>query len=97
MNTSPAYTDKPYLNQIMSPTTRSHIFKFMYRFLNAPNNKDLYGKLTGKGDFLLKELSSVVDIVEERMYSVKDDCEKAIAEGLLTDHTWYRRHRKVEQ
>lgn len=64
--------------------TRGHLFKMLYRFVDAPKNKDLRETLA-LGDF--NEMLDVVDQIESRLNGIEDD-EKAEAEGLLGSHSW---------
>lgn len=69
--------------------TRGHLFKMLYRFLEAPKNLDLRSQLA-EGDFL--NMIDVVDQVEHRVGHYKD-IQKAESEGFLGTYTWYMRHR----
>ena len=72
--------------------TRGHLFKMLYRFVDAPNNKDLREALA-LGDF--DEMVGIVDRIEERLNG-EEDCERAQSKGLLGAHTWYMRHRSED-
>ena len=69
---------------------RSHLFKMLSRFLDAPNNLDLREKMS-EGSYL--EMIQVVDEIEFRMMAANLDPEKAQEMGLLNTKTWYMRHR----
>ena len=69
--------------------TRGHLFKMLYRFVDAPKNRDLREKLA-LGNF--DEMLGIIDEIEERLNGMID-CERAQSEGLLNHHTWYMRHR----
>lgn len=69
---------------------RGHLFKFLYRFVDAPLGGDLR-KLLAEGDF--EDMKRVVALVEERLAEVNFDTEAAEAKGLINHKTWYMRHR----
>ena len=69
--------------------TRGHLFKMLYRFVDAPKNKDLREKLA-LGDF--DEMVGIVNLIEERLNG-EVDCDRAQSNGLLGPNTWYMRHR----
>ena len=69
---------------------RSHMFKFLYRFLDGPQNYDLRARM-GKG--LLTDIHEVVSLLKKRLATVDYDEHKALAVGLLGPTLWYLRHR----
>jgi hypothetical protein len=69
---------------------RSHMFKFLYRFLDGPQNYDLRARM-GKG--LLTDIHEVVSLLKKRLTTVDYDEHKALAVGLLGPTLWYLRHR----
>jgi len=69
---------------------RSHIFKFMYRLIDAPSNHDLRDKLaTGS----LQEMIGVIDTLSQRLSQVDYDTKVAEERGLIGKTHWYMRHR----
>jgi hypothetical protein len=69
---------------------RSHLFKMLYRFMDAPAHIDLRERLaTGT----LEEMMGVVEEVKRRLAVVDFDTELAEAQGLINGNTWYMRHR----
>lgn len=72
---------------------RSHLFKFLYRLVDAPRNADLRG-LLAEGD--LDEMTGVVTTLRERAAEVGFDSERAEKAGLLGPTNWYRRHRDAK-
>ena len=74
---------------------RSHMFKILYRFIDARKNSDL--RLTmAKGTF--QEMISCFNEMKIRMETIRSadgtyDIELAVEKGLLGPTTWYWRHR----
>lgn len=69
---------------------RSHLFRLLFRFVDAPKNKDLR-QILAKGR--LPEMYEVINTIYERMQTVDMDVECAIEAGLLSKTSWYMRHR----
>jgi hypothetical protein len=69
---------------------RSHLFKMLYRFVDAPRNADLRMQLA-TGDF--ETMKNVVTQLNQRMALIDYDTDIAIEEGLLGSTHWYYRHR----
>lgn len=69
---------------------RSHLFKLLYRFLDAPKNADLRSLLAeGKRS----DMSHVVDQLKHRLAVVSGSEDVAVEMGLLGPTIWYMRHR----
>jgi tRNA-dihydrouridine synthase 1 len=69
---------------------RGHLFKFLYRMVAAPKNRDLQAMLA-TGSY--EEMSGVVAALKERMSEVGFDTQLAYERDLLGPTTWYMRHR----
>ena len=69
--------------------TRGHLFKMLYRFLDAPKNLDLRAQLAETN---FAGMLEVVDKIEDRVGHLKDSS-TAESEGLLNSYSWYMRHR----
>lgn len=74
------------LNQVV----RSHLFKMLYRFVDAPSNRDLR-ELLSEGNF--EEMLSVVATLKTRLSATSFDMELSKQRGLINDTHWYFRHR----
>jgi tRNA-dihydrouridine synthase len=93
-------TTKEYLTIVQSyplprplfQVVRGHLFKFLFRFVDAPSNQDLR-RLLAEGTF--EDMLRVVDIIEERLAVVNFCTKTAEEKGLLNTpgKTWYMRHR----
>jgi tRNA-dihydrouridine synthase len=91
-------TTKEYLEIVQSyplprplfQVVRSHLFKFLYRFVDAPLHTDLR-QLLAEGTF--EDMKRVVLLVEERLSTVDFNTELAESKGLLNSKSWYNRHR----
>jgi tRNA-dihydrouridine synthase len=94
-------TTKEYLRTLEShplprplgQVVRGHLFKFLFRFVDAPANEDLR-RMLAEGTF--EEMKSVVSIVEERLAAVDFNIELAQETGLINHKTWYMRHRDAK-
>jgi len=93
LSTSREYLALAYQHPTARPSQviRGHLFKMLYRFVNAPRNTDLRSLLA---DGPYENFPQVVDEIERRVSvsSVAFDPDNAINEGLLTPTTWYNRH-----
>jgi hypothetical protein len=71
---------------------RGHMFKILFRFLDAPKNKDIQ-KTLADGNFA--EMAAVVDVIEQRLQTSTGfiSVDEAIHLGLLSTKSWYYRHR----
>ena len=69
---------------------RSHLFKILYRFTDAPKNNDIRRQLAD-GDF--EQMKNVVVKIHEKMNAINYDTDKGVAEGLIGTTHWYYRHR----
>ena len=69
---------------------RSHLFKILYRFSDAPGNTDLRSQLAN-GNF--EDMKDVVVKLHERMILINYDTEIGMEQGLIGATNWYYRHR----
>ena len=69
---------------------RSHLFKILYRFLDAPKNADLR-RIVAEKD--IPNMLQVVIELKNRLSSVDNNTEKGIQEGYIGPTIWYMRHR----
>ena len=69
---------------------RSHLFKMLYRFSDAPNNVDLRMQLAN-GDFEM--MKNVVVQLHERMSKIDYQTDVGVEKGLIGKTHWYYRHR----
>jgi Dihydrouridine synthase (Dus) len=69
---------------------RSHLFKMLYRFSDAPNNVDLRMQLAN-GDFEM--MKNVVVQLHDRMSKIDYQTELGVELGLIGKTHWYYRHR----
>lgn len=70
---------------------RSHVFKILHQFLDASNNIDLRNELA---ECDVQDINHIIDKLEERYRNLQDRNENELCErGLLSDHSWYFRHR----
>lgn len=69
---------------------RGHLFKMLFRFLDAPAHFDLREALA-KGT--LEDMSNIVLELERRLSVVDFDTNLAIEKGLVGSTNWYMRHR----
>ena len=69
---------------------RSHLFKILYRFSDAPGNTDLRNQLAN-GNF--EEMKDVVTKLHERMSVINYDTNIGMEQGLIGGTNWYYRHR----
>ena len=69
---------------------RSHLFKILYRFSDAPGNTDLRSQLAN-GNF--EDMKDVVVKLHERMILINYDTEIGMEQGLIGGTNWYYRHR----
>ena len=69
---------------------RSHIFKILHRFFDAPQNYDLRARVA-EGN--IYDMMSVIDELKHRMSKVDNDVERAMSLGMLGQTNWYYRHR----
>ena len=91
-------TAKEYLDLVLSyplprplnNVVRGHLFKFLFRFVDAPASSDLRS-LLAEGNF--DDMQRVVKMVDERMATVNYDMVTALERGLLNNRIWYMRHR----
>jgi hypothetical protein len=71
---------------------RGHLFKLLYRFVDAPKNADLR-EILSRGH--LAEMSRVLPELHRRIAPHGWDDAQLEQAGLLNDRTWYWRHRGV--
>ena len=72
---------------------RSHLFKMLFRFLDAPNNRDLCIQM-GKGN--IEDMEYVLAVLNERFAGIigtQDEISDCVDRGLLGPTRWYFRHR----
>jgi Dihydrouridine synthase (Dus) len=69
---------------------RSHLFKMLYRFSDAPKNTDLRTQLAN-GDF--ETMKNVVVQLHERMSAINYDTALGEELGMIGKTDWYFRHR----
>lgn len=69
---------------------RGHMFKMLYKMVDAPRNKDLQSTLSVAS---YEEMKEVLAELKIRMSKVDFDTERADKQGLLGPTTWYMRHR----
>lgn len=69
---------------------RSHLFKILYKFSDAPNNIELRGQLAN-GNF--EEMKDVVLKIHEKMSKIDYNTELGEELGLIGKTHWYFRHR----
>ncbi|KAJ1389974.1 dihydrouridine synthase-domain-containing protein, partial [Ochromonadaceae sp. CCMP2298] len=77
---------------LFSCVMRGHLFKMLFRFLQADANRDLQ-KLLSEGSY--RQMVGVVALLEERLRGVDFDTERAVERGLCTPAGtgYYMRHR----
>eukprot|EP01041_Mallomonas_annulata_P012477 gene12477-26247_t len=73
-------------------TVRSHLFPILFRFIHSPKHLDLRRKLA-EGDFI--QMVEVVEELKQRMSVVDFNMNIALEQGLISENTWYMRHRGV--
>jgi tRNA-dihydrouridine synthase len=96
LDTVREYLDIVRSYQLPSPlyqVVRSHLFKMLFRFMDAPSNRDLR-TLLGTGDihdmdYVLLELEKRFDGVQGTPNEIPD----LVSRGLLGPTLWYYRHR----
>lgn len=69
---------------------RSHLFKLLYRLVDAPKNSDLR-TILAEGD--RQKFNHVVQELKSRLSVVNCDANLAVDMGLLGPTVWYMRHR----
>ena len=69
---------------------RSHLFKILYRFMDAPKNADLRRILAEKD---LPDMVQVVIELKNRLSTIDFNTEKGIQIGYIGPTIWYMRHR----
>lgn len=69
---------------------RSHLFKMLHRFLQAPMNVDLRNRLS-KCPF--GEMRGLLQEIDRRVGMEDYDPVRCLQKGLLSEETWYMRHR----
>jgi hypothetical protein len=72
---------------------RSHLFKMLFRFMDAPANKDLR-QLMGNGD--MADMDHVLEVLNERCAGIEgtpDEIPELVEKGMLGPTLWYYRHR----
>lgn len=69
---------------------RGHLFKILYRFVDAPSNRD-QREILATGSW--EQMKGVVEVLRERLSYVDFDTQLAEEKGLLGPTTWYMRHR----
>ena len=69
---------------------RSHLFKILYRFSDAPGNTDLRSQLAN-GNF--QDMKDVVVKLHDRMARINYDTEIGMERGIIGHTNWYYRHR----
>lgn len=96
LDTAQEYLDIVVSHRLPRPlyqVVRSHLFKFLFRFVDAPRN-EVERKLLAEGDF--DEMVSVVHTLRERAAEVGFDTKVAEEKGLLGPTSWYHRHRDAK-
>lgn len=94
-------TVREYLDSVRSykppkplyQVVRSHLFKMLFRFMDAPGNRDLC-MLLGKGN--IDDMDYVIDTLTDRFVGVEGSDEEIasfVQRGLLGPSQWYLRHR----
>ena len=78
------------LPRALSQVVRGHLFKFLFRFVDAEKNAD-FRQLLAEGKY--EDMKSIVRRLEERLASVDFDTKAAEEQGWLNNRTWYMRHR----
>jgi len=81
-----AYSKPKQYNQVL----RGHLFKMLFRFIDAPKNSDLRLILAEGNN---EEMFYVVSEIKERMSRVDFESNRAIEEGFMNTRNWYMRHR----
>eukprot|EP01042_Synura_sphagnicola_P004997 gene4997-6366_t len=76
------------------PVVRGHMFRFLFRFLDAPNGLDLRERMQYAS---VEDMSRIVDEIKTRLLPTYEDDQEAVAAGLLSSRTWYGRHRGEEE
>ena len=81
-----------YTSQIrpINHVLRGHLFKMLFRFIDAPNNSDLRLILAEGSN---EEMLQVVHEIRNRLSKVNYNSELAIEHGLMNTRNWYMRHR----
>lgn len=69
---------------------RSHMFKMLYRFMDAPINADLRKRLSEEG---LSGMHQVFTELKERLSRIDFNTDVALERGFLGPTNWYMRHR----
>jgi hypothetical protein len=69
---------------------RSHLFRMLYRFMDAPANRDLRAKLANGHSV---EIAEVLDELDTRATALGYDPALAVESGFLNGKSWYMRHR----
>ena len=94
-------TVREYLDSVRSykppkplyQVVRSHLFKMLFRFMDARENRDLCIRM-GKGD--MEDMEYVIDALNERFSGIigsEEEVVDLVDKGLLGPSQWYYRHR----
>lgn len=73
---------------------RSHLFKFLHRFTDCDTN-EAERKMLAEGDF--NDMVAVVERLKEKMKAVNNDPMLAVENNLISDTSWYYRHRREDR
>ena len=96
LKTVKEYLDMVRSHKLPSPlyqVVRSHLFKMLFRFMDAPGNSDLRQRL-GNGD--MGDMDFVLEALNERFAGVQgtpEEISELVEKGLLGPTLWYYRHR----
>ena len=96
LNTVGEYLDLVRSYKLPSPlyqVVRSHLFKMLFRFMDAPVNRDLRQRM-GNGD--MADMDSVLAVLNKRFAGIQgtpDEIPELIEKGMLGPTLWYYRHR----
>ena len=85
-----SYVNSFYKHIPKDDNIRSHIFKILHRFFDAPQNYDLRARVA-EGN--IYDMMSVIDELKHRMSKVDNNVERAMSLGMLGRTNWYFRHR----
>lgn len=69
---------------------RGHLFKMLYRITDAEKNKDFRQRLSCEP---IKCIPNLLHDIHERYAAIGYDDSTALSMGLLTEDSWYMRHR----
>jgi len=69
---------------------RSHLFRMLFRFMDAPANRDLRTKMANGRS---SEIAEVLNELDTRAAALDYDPALAVERGFLNGKSWYMRHR----